>query len=369
MVYDPEAPAEANARRCARPPRRSSPARSPRRCATSQTTPGRSPRATGSASSAATASSPSRADAARRRHGAARPPRRRRPRARHRHHRRRRRRGHDGRDRGVARRRPSRRRGRGARRRPAAVPVPLRRRVTAPPVTAAPITLRELATIDVARLQGVGERKREALRDARASRPCSTSSRLPAALGRPHERGPRQRPRHRAGGARAGDGALGAQADRRATGARSSRPSSATAPAGCTSCSSTSRGGSASCTPGLQVALFGKADSYRGGLQMTNPIVDLIGDRTGRIVPIYPQSEKAQLNTWEIAGWVENALERSPQRGLADPVPAGRASAARARSTGGARCTTSTCRSRWPTRSRPAGGWRSTSCCACSSCS
>ena len=59
---------------------------------------------------------------------------------------------------------------------------------------------------------------------------------------------------------------------------------------------------------GLKVALFGKADTYRGGLQMTNPIVDLIGDRTGRIVAIYPQSEKAQLTTWEIAGWVEDAL-------------------------------------------------------------
>jgi ATP-dependent DNA helicase RecG len=75
-------------------------------------------------------------------------------------------------------------------------------------------------------------------------------------------------------------------------------------------------------SPGLQVALFGKVDVYRGGLQMTNPIVDLIGDRTGRIVPIYPQSEKAQLSTWEIAGWVENALERCAPRGLADPVPA-----------------------------------------------
>ena len=72
---------------------------------------------------------------------------------------------------------------------------------------------------------------------------------------------------------------------------------------------------------GLQVALFGKADVYRGGLQMANPIVDLIGDRTGRIVPIYPQSEKAQINTWEIAGWVEEALRRCRDRGIADPVP------------------------------------------------
>ena len=74
-------------------------------------------------------------------------------------------------------------------------------------------------------------------------------------------------------------------------------------------------------TPGLQIAMFGKADTYQGGLQMANPIVDPIGDRTGRIVPIYPQSEKAQLSTWEIAGFVEEALKRCAPRGIADPVP------------------------------------------------
>jgi ATP-dependent DNA helicase RecG len=72
---------------------------------------------------------------------------------------------------------------------------------------------------------------------------------------------------------------------------------------------------------GLQIALFGKSDVYRGGLQMSNPVVDLIGDRTGRIVPIYPQSEKAQVNTWEVAAWVEEALRRCRERGIADPVP------------------------------------------------
>ena len=72
---------------------------------------------------------------------------------------------------------------------------------------------------------------------------------------------------------------------------------------------------------GLQIALYGKADTYQGGLQMANPIVDLIGDRTGRIVPIYPQSEKVQLTTWEIASFVEEALRRSSERGIADPVP------------------------------------------------
>lgn len=72
---------------------------------------------------------------------------------------------------------------------------------------------------------------------------------------------------------------------------------------------------------GLEVALWGRADVFQGGLQMTNPVVDMIGDRTGFIVPIYPQSEKEHLNTWEIAGWVENALDRCRPRGLADPVP------------------------------------------------
>ncbi len=70
------------------------------------------------------------------------------------------------------------------------------------------------------------------------------------------------------------------------------------------------------------IALFGKAELYRGALQMTNPIVDMIGDRTGKIVPIYPQSEKAQLSTWEVAGWVEEALAKAAPRGILDPVPA-----------------------------------------------
>jgi ATP-dependent DNA helicase RecG len=71
----------------------------------------------------------------------------------------------------------------------------------------------------------------------------------------------------------------------------------------------------------MTVALYGKPDMYRGGLQMTNPILDMIGDRTGRIVPIYPQSEKAAISTWEIADWVEDALAKCRPRGLLDPVP------------------------------------------------
>jgi ATP-dependent DNA helicase RecG len=77
--------------------------------------------------------------------------------------------------------------------------------------------------------------------------------------------------------------------------------------------------------PGSTVALFGKPELYRGYRQMTNPVVDVLGSgtssRTGRIVPIYPQSEKAGLSTWEVGEWVAEALRRSAPRGLADPVP------------------------------------------------
>ena len=72
---------------------------------------------------------------------------------------------------------------------------------------------------------------------------------------------------------------------------------------------------------GLEVVVFGKLDLYRGQHQMTNPIIDLVGDETGRIVPVYPQSGKAGLQTREIRRWVDEALRRSEQRGISDPVP------------------------------------------------
>jgi ATP-dependent DNA helicase RecG len=71
--------------------------------------------------------------------------------------------------------------------------------------------------------------------------------------------------------------------------------------------------------PGTQAVFYGKLEVFGGRKQMTNPVVDLIGDRTGRIVPIYPQSEKAALTTWELGGWVEESLRRAGT--LEDPVP------------------------------------------------
>jgi ATP-dependent DNA helicase RecG len=70
---------------------------------------------------------------------------------------------------------------------------------------------------------------------------------------------------------------------------------------------------------GTEVLFFGKLDSYRGKRQFTNPVVDLVGNRTGRIVPIYPTSEKTGIAGWEFGEWVEEALRRAGV--LYDPLP------------------------------------------------
>jgi ATP-dependent DNA helicase RecG len=70
---------------------------------------------------------------------------------------------------------------------------------------------------------------------------------------------------------------------------------------------------------GQSVTVFGKVRTYRGQLTMANPIIDLVGDQTGRIVPIYPQSGKANVNSVELSRFVTEALERAGP--FADPVP------------------------------------------------
>ncbi|MGZ6899575.1 MAG: ATP-dependent DNA helicase RecG [Acidimicrobiia bacterium] len=66
-------------------------------------------------------------------------------------------------------------------------------------------------------------------------------------------------------------------------------------------------------TPGTEVALYGKLDVYRGKRQLTNPIVDVLGragdTKTGVVMPIYPQSGKADLSTWEIQPVVARVLD------------------------------------------------------------
>jgi len=70
---------------------------------------------------------------------------------------------------------------------------------------------------------------------------------------------------------------------------------------------------------GTEALFFGKLDTYRGRRQLTNPLVDLIGNRTGRIVPLYPTSEKAGIAGWEFGEWIEEALRRAGE--LRDPLP------------------------------------------------
>ncbi len=74
---------------------------------------------------------------------------------------------------------------------------------------------------------------------------------------------------------------------------------------------------------GSEALFFGKLATYKQAAQLTNPEVDLIGSagrRTGRIVPVYPSSEKGGVTSWDLGGWVEEALARAGP--LADPLPA-----------------------------------------------
>ncbi len=70
---------------------------------------------------------------------------------------------------------------------------------------------------------------------------------------------------------------------------------------------------------GTQVVVFGKVERYQGRRQMTNPVVDLVGDRTGRIIAVYPQSDKAGISSSQVATWVAEALRRVTS--FVDPLP------------------------------------------------
>lgn len=79
---------------------------------------------------------------------------------------------------------------------------------------------------------------------------------------------------------------------------------------------------------GTQALFFGKVGDFRGNRQMANPVVDVIvgasGEErdpahVGRVVPIYPASGKAGLTSWEMGGFIGQALRRSVD--FVDPVP------------------------------------------------
>ena len=75
---------------------------------------------------------------------------------------------------------------------------------------------------------------------------------------------------------------------------------------------------------GTQAAFFGKVDLYRGRRQLTNPVVDILGaegENTATVVPVYPQSGKAEVFTWQIRDAVHRVLDEIGD--LAEPLPAG----------------------------------------------
>ncbi len=75
---------------------------------------------------------------------------------------------------------------------------------------------------------------------------------------------------------------------------------------------------------GKEAVVFGKVGDFRGKRQMANPVIDLVGNKTGKILPVYPQSEKAGLTSWDYVVFLEEALRRTlppTGRGIADPLP------------------------------------------------
>ncbi len=71
---------------------------------------------------------------------------------------------------------------------------------------------------------------------------------------------------------------------------------------------------------GQRVTVFGKVSLYRNRRQMANPLIDLVGDQTGRLVAVYPQSHKAGVTSLELNRYLEEALDRA--KDFADPLPA-----------------------------------------------
>jgi len=74
---------------------------------------------------------------------------------------------------------------------------------------------------------------------------------------------------------------------------------------------------------GTAAAFFGRVEYRRSRRQMTNPIVDIldrVGENTGAIVPVYPQSGKAEVFTWQLRKLVAACLQKTKPRGFAEPL-------------------------------------------------
>ncbi|NAZ87442.1 ATP-dependent DNA helicase RecG, partial [Kineococcus indalonis] len=77
--------------------------------------------------------------------------------------------------------------------------------------------------------------------------------------------------------------------------------------------------------PGDEVSVYGRVEAFtpRSGkpvLQMTNPLMDPIGDNPATIVPVYNQSAKSNVTTWDLHSAAGEAVRRLGE--LSDPLPA-----------------------------------------------
>ncbi len=81
---------------------------------------------------------------------------------------------------------------------------------------------------------------------------------------------------------------------------------------------------------GTLAMFYGTVGSYRGVLQLSSPTAEVLqgagedpepgeSERTGRVYPVYPLTDKAQLTSARIGRYVGEALDRAGR--FADPVP------------------------------------------------
>ena len=72
---------------------------------------------------------------------------------------------------------------------------------------------------------------------------------------------------------------------------------------------------------GMSLALYGKLKANRGKLEMSHPAVDLVGDQTGGLIPVYPSPQSEKLYPVSLSRGIHEALRRSVMlRGIYDPL-------------------------------------------------
>ncbi|MEM8924014.1 MAG: ATP-dependent DNA helicase RecG [Actinomycetota bacterium] len=186
-----------------------------------------------------------------------------------------------------------------------------------------PLDLAELSTIDVTRLNGVGEKKAKGLAAS------EIHNLLDLLTYYPRRYLDRTKEAHIAE-LYEGDEAsvlvtVEGTSSRRIRGGRVMVTSTVSDPSGSLKLTFFNQGWrERQLTTGRQAMIHGKVTMFRGQRQMANPVVDLVGDKTGRIIPVYPQSEKSGIHSWDLSGWVAEALRRAlppSGRGIVDPLP------------------------------------------------